>query len=99
MIWSDPIGDCQLSVERVVRGYRARVVYCGALVYSDTHDTITVARLSCERVALSWLCHVTALHGLGVEGRYNAKKKPRHLGSAGARLSRGRAAMRRRDRL
>ena len=77
MIWSDRIGDCQLSVERVVGGYRARVVYCGALVYSDMHDTITVARLSCERVALSWLCHVTALHALGVEERYNAKKEPR----------------------
>jgi hypothetical protein len=96
MIWSDRIGDCQLSVERVVRGYRARVVYCGALVYSDTHDTITVARLSCERVALSWLCHVTAL---GVERRYNGKEKPRHLVGAGACLSRGRAVMRRRDRL
>ena len=32
MIWSDRIGDCQLSVERVVRGCRARVVYCGALI-------------------------------------------------------------------
>jgi hypothetical protein len=61
MIWSDRIGDCQVSVVRLAGGYRARVVYCGELVYSDMHDTITVAKLSCERVALSWLYNVTAL--------------------------------------
>jgi hypothetical protein len=84
MIWSDRIGDCQLSVERVVGGYSARVVYCDALVYSGVHDTLSVARHVCDRIALSWLCHVTAL---GVEGRYKAKEKPRHLVGAGAGLS------------
>jgi hypothetical protein len=58
MIWSDRIGDCQLSVERVVGGYRARVVYCDALVYSGVHDTLSVAAcLRSDRAVVAVSCH------------------------------------------
>jgi hypothetical protein len=36
--------------------YLVRVAHCGALVYSGLHETLLVAVLVCERIALSWLC-------------------------------------------